>query len=49
MVLAAHYRAVHRFVRGCDGETVRFSRRERIDFRLLRGPDPFVVESLPSG
>jgi hypothetical protein len=51
MVLAAHRTPVK-----CGAtttvETVRFERPERIDFRLVRGPVPHVVESFviePSG
>jgi Polyketide cyclase / dehydrase and lipid transport len=44
MVLAAHYTQVK-----CGTtttlETVRFERPERIDFRLVRGPVPHLVES----
>jgi hypothetical protein len=44
MVLAAHFTAVR-----CGDtltlETVRFVRPERIDFRVVRGPVPHVVES----
>lgn len=45
MVLAAHYTPVHRWLRATTVETVRFSRPQRIDFRLVRGPVPHVVES----
>jgi hypothetical protein len=47
MVLAAHFTPLG----GRLGlvaqtvETVRFSRPERVDFRLVRGPVPYVVES----
>lgn len=45
MVLAAHRTPVHggRVV-ATTVETVRFSRPERVDFRLVRGPVPHVVE-----
>jgi hypothetical protein len=50
MVLAAHRTPVHRWL-GIGGwlvattvETVRFSRPDRVDFRLVRGPVPHVVE-----
>lgn len=53
MVLAAHFTHVRGFV-ATTLETVRFERPTRIDFRLVRGPVPHVVESfvlrpLPSG
>jgi len=44
MVLAAHFTPVRCGVT-TTVETVRFSRPERIDFRLVRGPVPHVVES----
>src|SRR3954452_19449252 len=44
MVLAAHYTPVKRGVT-TTVETVRFTRPQRIDFRLVRGPVPHVVES----
>lgn len=44
MVLAAHYTPVHRRLVAQTVETVRFSRPERVDFRLVRGPVPHVVE-----
>jgi hypothetical protein len=44
MVLAAHFTAVKCGVT-TTLETVRFERPERIDFRLVRGPVPHVVES----
>ncbi|MDQ2743406.1 MAG: SRPBCC family protein [Chloroflexota bacterium] len=43
MVLAAHYTRVHGLV-VATLETVRFSAPDRIDFRLVRGPVPYVVE-----
>ncbi|MFW6204915.1 MAG: SRPBCC family protein, partial [Actinomycetota bacterium] len=45
MVLAAHRTPVHggRVV-ATTVETVRFSRPEQVDFRLVRGPVPHVVE-----
>ena len=43
MVLAAHYTRVHGLV-VTTLETVRFSAPDRIDFRLVRGPVPYVVE-----
>jgi hypothetical protein len=45
MVLAAHYTPVHRRIKATTVETVRFTRPERIDFRLVRGPVPHVVEA----
>lgn len=44
MVLAAHFTPVKCGVT-TTVETVRFQRPERIDFRLVRGPVPHVVES----
>jgi hypothetical protein len=44
MVLAAHYTPVKCGV-ATTVETVRFERPARIDFRLVRGPVPHVVES----
>jgi hypothetical protein len=44
MVLAAHFTPVKRGIT-TTVETVRFQRPERIDFRLVRGPVPHVVES----
>lgn len=54
MVLAAHFTPVGRGLRAQTVETVRFTRPERVDFRLVRGPVPFVVEEFvlteePSG
>lgn len=43
MVLAAHYTRVRGLV-VMTLETVRFSAPNRIDFRLVRGPVPYVVE-----
>jgi hypothetical protein len=43
MVLAEHFTAVGRLVT-TTLETVRFERPERVHFRLLRGPVPYVVE-----
>ncbi|MGH3481418.1 MAG: hypothetical protein ACRDQD_31965 [Nocardioidaceae bacterium] len=45
MVLAAHFTPVHRRLTAQTVETVRFSRPERVDFRLVRGPVPHVVET----
>jgi hypothetical protein len=44
MVLAAHRTPVGRRLVAVTVETVRFTPPERIDFRLLRGPVPHVVE-----
>ena len=44
MVLAAHFTQVRRGVT-TTVETVRFTRPERIDFRVVRGPVPHLVES----
>jgi hypothetical protein len=45
MVLASHKTPVGRRLTAVTVETVRFARPDRIDFRLLRGPVPHVVES----
>jgi hypothetical protein len=45
MVLAAHYTPLRGRLRATTVETVRFTRPERVDFRLVRGPVPHVVES----
>ncbi|MBA2559210.1 MAG: hypothetical protein H0V07_04865 [Propionibacteriales bacterium] len=45
MVLAAHYTPIRGRFRATTIETVRFSRPERVDFRLVRGPVPHVVET----
>ena len=44
MVLAAHFTHVCGLV-ATTLETVRFERPSKIDFRLVRGPVPYVVES----
>jgi hypothetical protein len=44
MVLAAHRTPVRGRLVATTVETVRFTRPERIDFRLVRGPVPHVVE-----
>jgi len=44
MVLAAHFTPVHRRLIARTVETVRFTRPERVDFRLVRGPIPHVEE-----
>jgi hypothetical protein len=44
MVLAAHRTPVGSGLVATTLETVRFSRPETVDFRLLRGPVPHVVE-----
>jgi hypothetical protein len=45
MVLAAHFTPIRGRLRATTVETVRFSRPDRIDFRLVRGPVPYVVET----
>ncbi|MEP6761050.1 MAG: SRPBCC family protein [Sporichthyaceae bacterium] len=45
MLLAAHRTPVRAGLVATTVETVRFSRPERIEFRLLRGPVPYVVEA----
>jgi hypothetical protein len=45
MVLAAHFTPVAGRLSATTVETVRFTRPERVDFRLVRGPVPAVVES----
>ncbi|MGH3465130.1 MAG: hypothetical protein ACRDP9_26990 [Kribbellaceae bacterium] len=45
MVLAAHFTPIRGRLRATTVETVRFTRPERVDFRLVRGPVPYVVES----
>ncbi|MGH2443376.1 MAG: SRPBCC family protein [Chloroflexota bacterium] len=42
--LAEHYTPVHRMLTATTLETVRFSVPDRIDFRLVRGPVPYVIE-----
>ena len=44
MVLAAHRTPLGGRLVATTVETVRFTRPERIDFRLTRGPVPYVVE-----
>jgi hypothetical protein len=44
MVLAAHRTPLGNGRSAVTVETVRFNRPERIDFRLVRGPVPYVVE-----
>ena len=44
MVLAAHRTPLRRGLVATTVETVRFSRPDRVDFRLIRGPVPYVVE-----
>jgi hypothetical protein len=44
MVLAAHRTPVRGPLVATTVETVRFTRPERVDFRLVRGPVPHVVE-----
>ncbi|MGI9156586.1 MAG: SRPBCC family protein [Marmoricola sp.] len=45
MVLAAHYTPIRGRLRATTVETVRFQRPHQIDFRLVRGPVPYVVET----
>lgn len=45
MVLAAHYTPIRDRLRATTVETVRFRRPEHVDFRLVRGPVPHVVET----
>lgn len=45
MVLAAHYTPIRGRLRATTVETVRFASPERVDFRLVRGPVPYVAES----
>jgi hypothetical protein len=45
LVLAAHRTPVSAGLTATTVETVRFSRPDRIDFRLVRGPVPAVVET----
>jgi hypothetical protein len=45
MVLAAHRTPIRSRLVATTVETVRFTRPDRVDFRLVRGPVPHVVES----
>jgi hypothetical protein len=45
LVLAAHYTPLRGGRRATTVETVRFTRPSRVDFRLVRGPVPYVVET----
>jgi hypothetical protein len=45
MVVAAHYTPIGRLGISTTVETVRFTPPARIDFRLLRGPVPHVLET----
>ena len=45
LVLAAHYTPIRGRLGATTVETVRFSRPDRVDFRLVRGPVPYVVET----
>lgn len=54
MVLAAHRTPIGGRLVATTVETVRFTRPDRVDFRLVRGPVPYVVEQFvltdqPSG
>lgn len=44
MVLAAHRTPISRGLTATTVETVRFTRPDRVDFRLVRGPVPEVTE-----
>lgn len=44
LVLAAHRTPVKHGLVAVTVETVRFTRPERVDFRLVRGPVPHVIE-----
>ena len=48
MVLAAHFTTVGRLTT-TTVETVRFERPDRVTFRLVRGPVPYVVETYELG
>jgi hypothetical protein len=45
MVLAAHHTPLRGRLRATTVETVRFTRPQRVDFRLVRGPVPHVTET----
>jgi hypothetical protein len=45
LILAAHHTSLGGRLRATTVETVRFTRPGRIDFRLVRGPVPYVTES----
>ena len=45
LVLAAHYTPLRGGRRATTVETVHFTRPSRVDFRLVRGPVPYVVET----
>lgn len=45
LVLAAHVTPIRGRLRAVTVETVRFERPARVDFRLVRGPVPYVVET----
>jgi hypothetical protein len=45
MVVAAHYTPIGRLGTSTTVESVRFTHPTRIDFRLLRGPVPYVLET----
>jgi len=45
LVLAAHYTPIRGGLTATTVETVKFTRPERVDFRLVRGPVPHVVET----
>ncbi|MGI8613003.1 MAG: SRPBCC family protein, partial [Nocardioidaceae bacterium] len=45
MVLSAHRTPIRGRLVATTVETVRFTRPRRVDFRLVRGPVPYVVET----
>lgn len=45
MVLAEHYTPIRGGLRATTLETVRFTRPVRVEFRLVRGPAPLVIEA----
>jgi len=45
LVLAEHYTPIRGRLQATTVETVRFRRPEAVDFRLVRGPVPHVVET----
>ncbi len=45
LLLAAHYTPIRGWLRATTVETVAFQRPRQIDFRLVRGPVPYVVET----
>lgn len=45
LVLASHFTPIRGRLRAVTVETVRFTGTERVDFRLVRGPVPHVLET----